>query len=149
MGSTALSWLLCICIVQFLIIVSMLTKHRHIVVSPAVEVSKAEMMSSELAPVFSKANSEDNLAHDVEAVPSKVFDKPQLNPVKKIGGVAATLLLHAPTWFQRRYTMMIQNTISNIPDDWVVQIFYTTSGQSQHGLDISPGIKRFITSGVY
>lgn len=52
---------------------------------------------------------------------------------KVYGGVAATLLLHAPAWFQRRYTMMIQNTVANIPDDWVVQIFYTAVGQSKKG----------------
>eukprot|EP00428_Durinskia_dybowskii_P087177 CAMPEP_0170424166 /NCGR_PEP_ID=MMETSP0117_2-20130122/37407_1 /TAXON_ID=400756 /ORGANISM="Durinskia baltica, Strain CSIRO CS-38" /LENGTH=260 /DNA_ID=CAMNT_0010683005 /DNA_START=287 /DNA_END=1066 /DNA_ORIENTATION=- len=43
--------------------------------------------------------------------------------------------------------MMIQNTVNNIPEDWVVQIFYTESGQSKHGIDINPGIKRFIRTG--
>jgi len=59
-------------------------------------------------------------------------------------GVAATLMLNNPKWFQRRYTMMIQNILFNIPVDWGVQIFYTGTGQSQFGLDISPGLTRLI-----
>ena len=62
-------------------------------------------------------------------------------------GVAVTLFLHAPQWFQRRYTMMIQNAISNIPDDWKVQIFYVKNGASQFGLDINPGIQKWIENG--
>jgi hypothetical protein len=59
-------------------------------------------------------------------------------------GVAVTLMLHTPLWYQRRYTMMIQNTIDNIPDDWVVQIFYTPQGGSLKGLTVNPGIQRFV-----
>ncbi|KAJ1425696.1 hypothetical protein B484DRAFT_397830 [Ochromonadaceae sp. CCMP2298] len=64
-----------------------------------------------------------------------------------IGGVAVTLMLHSPTWFQRRYSMMIQNILNNIPANWKVQVFHTGAGQSQHGLDINPAIQRFVDTG--
>lgn len=62
-------------------------------------------------------------------------------------GVAVCLFLHTPTWFQRRYTMMIRNIRDNIPADWAVQIFYTGKGQSQNGVDINLGLKRMIDRG--
>jgi hypothetical protein len=63
-------------------------------------------------------------------------------------GVAASLLSHAPTWFQRRYyTVMIQNADANIPDDWLIQIFYTQDGQSLKGLEINRGIQRLVSIG--
>mmetsp|Transcript_7239 Transcript_7239/g.12648 ORF Transcript_7239/g.12648 Transcript_7239/m.12648 type:complete len:286 (-) Transcript_7239:95-952(-) len=40
--------------------------------------------------------------------------------------------------------MMIQNILFSIPVDWGIQIFYTGKGQSQFGLDISPGLTRLI-----
>lgn len=43
--------------------------------------------------------------------------------------------------------MMIENTINNIPLNWVVQIFYTGKGGSQVGLDINPGIQKHIRKG--
>jgi hypothetical protein len=64
--------------------------------------------------------------------------------IGKPKGVAFTLMLHTPLWYQRRYTMMVQNTIDNIPDDWIVQIFYTPQGGSLKGLTANPGIQRFI-----
>lgn len=68
----------------------------------------------------------------------------QKSPIR---GVAVTMLLHSPTWFQRRYTYMVQNAHNNIPDDWVIQIFYTGEGQSLHGIDINPWIRSLVDSG--
>jgi hypothetical protein len=62
-------------------------------------------------------------------------------------GVAITLMLHTPAWFQRRYTMMVQNAHENIPDDWVIQIFYTGEGQSLKGLQMNRGIQKLIDIG--
>ena len=62
-------------------------------------------------------------------------------------GVAVSLLLHAPKWFQRRYTQMVQNVVNNIPKTWGVQIFYTPSGQSQMGIDLNKGLGRLISEG--
>jgi hypothetical protein len=44
--------------------------------------------------------------------------------------------------------MMVQNVVNNIPEDWVVQIFWTADGQSKSGIDINiGGLQRFIDSG--
>ena len=69
--------------------------------------------------------------HDRRPISSKTFK-----------GVATTLMINSPKWFQRRYTSMITNILMNTPSDWALQIFYFDSGQSQFGLDINPGIQR-------
>ena len=66
--------------------------------------------------------------------------------LRKFAGVAATIMLNSPKWFQRRYTAMISNVFVNIPSDWAIQIFYVAEGQSQFGLDINPGILRLASS---
>lgn len=149
MTSAALSWLVCLCIVQFLVILSLLNKqyghqsHHH------TNIAKAEMLT--LRDPKIETNSGAKLRLESSAVFSALHNANQSDTktgrMVAYSGVAATLLLHAPTWFQRRYTMMIQNAVNNVPLDWVVQIFYTTSGQSQHGLDISPGIQKFVRQG--
>ena len=65
----------------------------------------------------------------------------------KIEGVAVAFLLHAPKWFQRRYTMMVQNVYNNIPDNWKVQLFYVPSGGSQIGMDLNRGLMRMAEEG--
>jgi len=64
---------------------------------------------------------------------------------EKCAGVAITLMLHSPKWFQRRYTVMVQNVMANIPTDWCIQIFYTGRGQSQNGLNINFGLQRLVS----
>eukprot|EP01041_Mallomonas_annulata_P006899 gene6899-14007_t len=71
----------------------------------------------------------------------------QLEATALPNGVAVTVLLHAPKWFQRRYTMMVQNIKSNLPKDWVVQVFYTGEGQSLAGIDLNLGLKKMIANG--
>lgn len=66
---------------------------------------------------------------------------------RKFSGMAVTLMLHSPKWFQRRYTAIVQNMLNNVPLDWGVQIFYIASGGSQRGLDINPGIGRLVEQG--
>ena len=61
-------------------------------------------------------------------------------------GVAATVMLHSPKWFQRRYTNMIQNIVNNLPENWALQIFYIPSGGSLSGLAINPGIGKMISA---
>ena len=65
-----------------------------------------------------------------------------------IAGVAVTVFLHSPTWFQRRYTMMIYNILFNLPEGWVIQIFGTGQGQSAAGLLINRGLQRLVDKGV-
>ena len=59
-------------------------------------------------------------------------------------GVAVALLLHAPKWFQHRYTMMVSNIHSNIPPTWKIQLFYIANGGSQKGIDNNPGLQKLI-----
>lgn len=106
-----------------------------------------------LNKVYEKNSNILNLTRDTSTV-AKKDDVPKLNcstedePAKKPpGGVAVTLMLHAPLWYQRRYTMMIQNIAENIPDDWLIQIFYTATGGSLKGIEANPGIKPFLEKG--
>lgn len=46
----------------------------------------------------------------------------QVAPVTSYAGVAATMMLHSPKWFQRRYTVMVFNILNNLPPNWVVQV---------------------------
>lgn len=51
---------------------------------------------------------------------SEVFD----NRKGLISGVAVTAFLGSPKWFQNRFSTMIANVYSSLPDDWVIQFFY-------------------------
>ena len=62
-------------------------------------------------------------------------------------GVAATVLLHSPKWFQRRYSVMVQNIVNNVPLNWAVQVFYIPSGGSLSGITINPGIEKLLNAG--
>lgn len=62
----------------------------------------------------------------------------------KPGGAAITLMNDHPKWFQRRYTIMIQNTLNNIPKDWIIQIFHVDDEQFRSGLAINGGILKLI-----
>lgn len=73
---------------------------------------------------------------------SSSLRKNNLQEETRYEGVAATLMINSPKWFQRRYTYMINNVLANIPDNWALQIFYAPTGQSQFGLDINPGLSR-------
>lgn len=121
MAGSCFWFIVIVCLIQFVLIVNLTFKLQ------------------------STTNDTNNLVNDIVTCPQtlvessvtipsqeKLNSSPASKP-KVYGGVAATLLLHAPAWFQRRYTMMIQNTVANIPDDWVVQIFYTAVGQSKKG----------------
>jgi len=51
------------------------------------------------------------------------FPSKETKPKIKYEGVATTLFLNTPKWFQRRYTNMITNVFINIPPNWAIQIF--------------------------
>ena len=38
-------------------------------------------------------------------------------------GVAMTLLLDSPKWFQRRYSVMVANILQNLPARWALQVY--------------------------
>ncbi len=56
-------------------------------------------------------------------------------------GVAATLMLRAPKWFHRRYTIMLHNVLANIPEDWKVQIFVNQEWLEKDVLPLHPGLQ--------
>jgi hypothetical protein len=61
-------------------------------------------------------------------------------------GVALLLMTDQPKWFQRRYSLLIHNLLSNLPSTWTVQIFYPDSKQFHAGVELNPGFKRLITN---
>lgn len=48
-------------------------------------------------------------------------------------GVAVTVFLGSPRWFQNRYTMMVNNVDSMLPNDWVIQIVYKPNKMALEG----------------
>jgi hypothetical protein len=77
-------------------------------------------------------------------VTNLILKQSPANYTDKLVGVAVTLFLHSPTWFQRRNTIMINNVRNNLPHGWKIQIFYMGYGQSQNAIDINPGLKKLI-----
>jgi len=69
------------------------------------------------------------------------------DPALPLEGVAVTLFLHSPTWFQRRNSIMVNLVRNNLPPRWKVQIFWMGHGQSKNAIDINPGVKRLIDNG--
>ena len=148
---------LSICVLQFILIVhlfvnresssfdsnqfrqDLLQKEAEIETNPDFQLSSAASVASvSLTSSFSSSSSS-----------SISISNAELQGHVKTYRVAAVFLnLHQPTWFQRRYSMMIQNVDSNIPVDWVIQIFWTAEGQSKAGIDINwGGLHRLVESG--
>lgn len=130
--------LLLLCSIQFVAIINIIFHKTSYIASP----------TSVSEPVLSSAVGEkcpEPMGVAMTSI-STVNNMQQLSSAAP-AGVAVFLSLHAPAWFQHRYTMMVQNVINNIPDNWKVQIFYVRDGASKYGLDISPGIKRHVESG--
>ncbi len=105
---------------------------------PAVSYSKPCIVTSEPAVVASKTT-------------TGLLNTPvllqNLSEIRQYEGVAFTLLLHSPRWFQRRYTIMVKNVLLNLPKNWVLQIFYCGKGQSKAGIEINRGLSRLIEQG--
>ena len=59
-------------------------------------------------------------------------------------GIALLLMTDQPKWFQRRYALLVQNLLSNLPTNWIVQIFHPDSKQYHAGIALNPGFKRLI-----
>jgi hypothetical protein len=158
--------LITICVIQFAIISVWLG-------TPAIDVPSAEPSPLEAASVSVSHRVERGSLHSSERPPPEpvsVFKEDRQraplvvpydaglgqrpNPVEQspsavapLVGVAAVVMLHSPKWFQRRYTLMLQNVCNNMPVGWAVQVFYIKSGGSQVGLDINPGIGKLVQAG--
>lgn len=57
-------------------------------------------------------------------------------------GVAVTVMLRAPKWFHRRYTVMLHNVLANIPTNWMVQVFVNEDWFQRDVLPLHPGMQR-------
>lgn len=57
-------------------------------------------------------------------------------------GVALTVMLRAPKWFHRRYTLMLHNVLSNIPPTWAVQVISNEDWLKKDVLPLHPGLEQ-------
>lgn len=56
------------------------------------------------------------------------------------------LMTDQPKWFQRRYSLLIQNLLFNLPSSWIVQIYHPDSPQFRAGLELNPGFKKLVAT---
>lgn len=56
-------------------------------------------------------------------------------------GVAVTVMLRAPKWFHRRYTVMLHNVMANIPSTWPIQVFSNEDWLANEVLPLHPGLR--------
>ena len=66
---------------------------------------------------------------------------------KNYAGVAVTTFLGAPKWFQNRYTMMVNQVLALVEDDWIVQIVYDPAVKMALEGIAYAGIRRQIARG--
>lgn len=102
--------------------------------------------NQQLLSQIDKLGKELERSHQIEKNCSLIIKEFQTKHVNrgKPAGVAVTLMYDHPKWFQRRYTTMIQNTLNNIPKDWVIQIFHPNNDQFRTGLAINGGILKLL-----
>lgn len=62
-------------------------------------------------------------------------------------GVAITLMLGSPRWFQNRYTMMVNLMAGALPRGWVIQIFYLPGKKMSLEAVSYPGILKQVAKG--
>jgi hypothetical protein len=61
-------------------------------------------------------------------------------------GTVVVFMNDSPKWFQRRYSSMVLNILSNIPSSWSVQIFHYNSSQFHKGIALNHGLRRLLHS---
>ena len=62
-------------------------------------------------------------------------------------GVALLLILRRPRWYYKRYNVLVDNALSNIPPTWGLQIMYAKRFLFEDVLDYHRGLKRMFLSG--
>ena len=55
-------------------------------------------------------------------------------------GVAVSVMLQAPKWFHRRYTVMLHNVLANLPPTWKIQVFYNDRWLEKDVLPLHQGM---------
>jgi hypothetical protein len=131
----------CFCLLQCLLLVSLASfpSLLHISSGP----SPIDLYSSSTISKIPTAVRGRNITQHIQSSHLALASIPN----ELLEGVAVTLFLEAPRWFQARYTLMVQNILVNLPRGWKVQIFYTGKGPSS-GLELSLGLQRLIANGL-
>lgn len=139
--------LISICMAQFLGILHLLSrpesKLENMKVTKTAQQPDFDMKRSETQFHLNTNNA--NRGYSIDST-SLLLKENTVSETEELIGVAVTLFLHSPTWFQRRNTIMINNVRDNLPNGWKIQIFWMGYGQSQNAIDINPGLKRLIDS---
>lgn len=139
-------WLIAINAVQMVVIVAIGIMWRFDVAKMSIGVAPRAQEHLNCPPVATLPLHAGAAATSTVAEEQVNAPAPAKEQEKVCRGVAITFLLHSPKWFQRRYNVMTQNILVNIPSDWCVQIFHTGAGQSKNGIDINRGLQRMIQS---
>lgn len=53
-----------------------------------------------------------------------------------------TVMLQAPKWFHRRFTVMLHNVMANVPPTWPIQIFSNEAWLQKDVLPLHPGLRQ-------
>ena len=92
------------------------------------------------------SNADQNAVPAVQAfvVDSKKHDADSIKPSRQLDtaleGVAVSVMLKAPKWFHRRYTVMLHNALANLPTSWKIQVFYNDKWLEKDVLPLHPGV---------
>ncbi|RYH01190.1 hypothetical protein EON65_48560, partial [archaeon] len=62
--------------------------------------------------------------------------------------IAVTVMVYQPRWFQRRYSLMVQNIFNNVPPGVKIQIFHGHDKDTLAGLEMSRSIQDMHSKGV-
>jgi len=147
MGSWVVPLLLVVICLQFIGLLHLLSQHSHPCAEPVAAEEDDAMQSAGMSGVVWDSADELQAKSFPSAVaPGSEKSDSSSDSATALEGVAIIVLLHAPKWFQRRYSYTIMNTLANLPNDkWVVQVFYSQAGQSQAGIHLSRGLGRLVS----
>jgi hypothetical protein len=96
--------------------------------------------SSVLESVPAKVEKAARVKSPVDSLPNSWNNN--LSETSIVEGVFATVLFRAPKWFHLRYIAMIQNALSNLPQNWCLQVFINEQWVRDNLPPFHPGWKR-------
>ena len=138
-GTTLNAVLLTIVIVQW-VLFTVLLHRSYEKMAATTSTTTNEILGIDL-PVSS--TSSDSQQRRDEVLRSGGIDQVSTTKIRKLDGVAVTVMYRAPKWFHLRYKVMIDNAITNLPnpETWKVQIFINEQFQNdQNVLEWNPGL---------
>ena len=112
------------------ILFSMVLSHRH------------DPTNNSIAPETMRSRTSLEQQQQLQVLPPLAGPIPRSPSSPTLEGVALTLMLKAPKWFHRRYTVMLHNALANIPNDtWRVQVFMNAAWLEKDVLPLHPGLR--------